>query len=372
VRASPRAAGQYLNPHLSEARTRQTWAKILTRCTVRRTDSAVIRWVVVPAAVLALGAGAFMVSRHPASPMVADGGLTIASGAEPRSFELAGAEIELQPFASVTVAPVKPFEQRLAVTRGAVRFRIVHDRGRRFVVVAGAVEVEDVGTVFTVALEGKGGELVRVSVAQGDVEVRVGSLPPRPLHAGESLTTPEPVSDASREPLSAAPVGTGVARPVSTPSTFEGMDATFEPEPVPAPPTSSPGATRSVDPASAKSLLAEATAARQTGDPSAEARALDTLRRRFPREPRAPIAGFELGIIRMDQLGDRRGALEALRAAIALSPGASFREDAEARIVTLLDELGEGAGCRASREAFQVRYPESVHRASIQSRCPSR
>jgi hypothetical protein len=74
----------------------------------------------------------------------------------------------------------------------------------------------------------------------------------------------------------------------------------------------------------------------------------------------------------MDQLGNRRGALEALRAAIALSPGASFREDAEARIVTLLDELGDVTGCRVSRDAFQVRYPSSVHRASIQSRCPSR
>jgi hypothetical protein len=74
----------------------------------------------------------------------------------------------------------------------------------------------------------------------------------------------------------------------------------------------------------------------------------------------------------MDQLGNRRGALEALRAAIALGPASSFREDAEARIVVLLDELEDMTGCRASRDAFLLRYPESVHRASIQRRCQSR
>jgi hypothetical protein len=379
VRTASRPPGEFLRPQISEERVRQTWAKIQARQGARRPASGampvVMKWAFVPAALVALGVGAFAVLRRPAPRMAVGGGLTIASEAEPRSFELAEAQIELQPFASVTVGSAQPFEQRLAVTRGAVRFHVVHDPARRFVVTAGGVEVDDVGTVFTVAREGKDGELVRVSVASGDVQVRVGSQAPRPLHEGESLTTPEPLPEApsGSPPAPERPpsVSVGASAATSVPSSNAVVDAS-PPSESPPPPPPPVGAARSADPISAKGLLAAATAARQAGDLSAEAQALDTLRRRFPRDPRAPIAGFELGIIRMDQLGNRRGALEALRAAIALGPGASFREDAEARIVVLLDELDDATGCSASRDAFLARYPESVHRASVQRRCQTR
>ena len=74
----------------------------------------------------------------------------------------------------------------------------------------------------------------------------------------------------------------------------------------------------------------------------------------------------------MDKVGNRSGALEAFRAAIAQSPGASFREDAEARIVVLLDESRDAAACRNARDMFLSRYPTSVHGGSIQRRCQSR
>jgi hypothetical protein len=365
MRTAERSAGQYLKPRLSEERVRQTWARILTQHPFRPQGHMTLRWILVPSVLVAVAVGAFAVLHRPAPRAITGGDLTIASAGEPRSFELAKASIELQPFASITVAPAQPFEQRVSVTRGAARFQVTHDPTQRFVVSAGAVEVDDVGTVFTVAREGSDGELVRVSVISGDVEVRVGAETPRPLHAGESLTTPE----LPRESSPTASIGTHGISPTQTPAQLpdESIGAASEPEPA-----SSASAVRAIEPISAKSLLAGATAARQAGDPSGEAQALDTLRRHFPRDPRAPIAGFELGIIRMDQLGNRRGALEALRSAIALDPGASFREDAEARIVTLLDELDDVTGCRAARNAFLSRYPESVHRASIQRRCQSR
>jgi hypothetical protein len=344
-------AGQYLKPRISEERVRQTWARILGRHALRRQQSIALRRALVPAVTLAIGVCVFVVLHRSAPRIVSGNGLTISSEAEPRTFDIAsGFSVDLQPFASVTLAPADPSEQRVVVARGAARFRVSHDPTRRFVVSAGAVEVVDMGTVFTVAREGKDGELVRVSVASGDVEVRVGGQAPRPLHVGESLTTSEPsmTQTAPTQPL---------ARVSDTPL-----------EPAPAPPEGS-RTLRAVEPVSAKSLLAAATAARQAGDASAEAQALDTLRKRFPHDPRGPIAAFELGRLRMDQLGDRPGALEAFRAAIALGSGASLREDAEARVIGLLDELGDATGCRASRDAFLSRYPASVHRSFIQRRC---
>jgi hypothetical protein len=295
--------------------------------------------------------------------------MTISSEAEARSFELAEAQIELQPFASVTVAPAQPFEQRLTVTRGAVRFQVAHDPMRRFVVTAGAVEVRDVGTGFTVAREGTDGDIVRVAVTSGEVEVRVGSRAPYSLHAGESLTTPEPAPTTT--PPAATPGAGGSTAPNDlVPSAFppEPPDAASDVKRAPSWTALGP----TVDPVSAKSLLAEATAARRAGDVAAEAKALDALRTRFPRDPRAAIAAFELGIIRMDKLGTRSGALEAFRAAIAQAPGASFREDAEARIVILLDESHDTAGCRNARDMFLSHYPASVHGGTIQRRCQSR
>jgi len=370
VKTAPRPLGSYFRLHLSEERTQETWAKI----SKRSRGAASRRWALVPALAFSLGVLGFVGVvglRRSAPHQVPGSGLTVASEAKPRSFEIAGARIELQPFASVTIAAAEPLEQRVEVTRGSVGFHVVHDPSRRFVVGLGAVEIVDVGTEFMVAREGENGELVRVSVESGDVEVRVGSQAPRPLHAGESLTTPQPVVAPPRPEPSAAP-------PPESSSGVRSIEITSplekdKPEPDMAPTAAVAAATgRAVESTRAKSLLAEATAARQAGDPAGEAQALDTLRKRFPHDPRAPIAAFELGILRMDQLGNPRGALETLRAAIVESPGASFREDAEARIVRLLDQLDDAPGCRAARDAFVARYPASVHAASVQRRCPPR
>lgn len=355
MKSSQGPAGQYLKPRISEERVRRTWSRILGRRALRRRQSIAVRIAIVPAVALTIGVCAFVTLHRPAPRIVTGDSLTIASQGQPRTFELAsGSSVELQPFASLTIAAADTSEQRVVVARGAARFHVTHDPTRRFVVSAGGVEVVDIGTVFMVAREGKDGEVVRVSVTTGDVEVRVGGQAPRPLHAGESLTT----SDAS------SVTETPAMRPVAPVA-----DAAVEPSSA----SLEGGRTLSaVEPVSAKSLLAAATAARQAGDAPAEAQALDTLRRRFPHDPRGPIAAFELGRLRMDELGDRHGALEAFRATIALGPSPLLREDAEARVVVLLDELGEEAGCRSSRDEFLSRYPSSVHRAPIQRRCLAR
>jgi len=362
MKTAQRPAGQYLNPHITEARVSQTWANIVQRRPFQRRTPVVVQRSLLAAVSLAIALCVFGLMRRSPLHESSSDTLTITSDAKPRSLELMpGAQLELQPHSSAVIARAQPSEQRVAIVRGAVVFRIVHDPLRHVIVSAGSVEVTDIGTVFTVAREGKDGELVRVAVSSGEVEVRVPGHTPRPLHEGEVLVTPE---IAGPPPLVSQESYDAVAPPRLLPSATH-IDTQGEPV------AASASAARTVESLSAKSLLADAAAARQAGSPSAEAHALDTLRRRFPHDSRVPIAAFELGRVRMDQLGNRAGALEALRAAIAASPGASFREDAEARIVVLLEQLGDTAGCRAARDAFLSRYSASIHRASLQRRCPA-
>jgi transmembrane sensor len=115
-------------------------------------------------------------------------------------------------------------------------------------------------------------------------------------------------------------------------------------------------------------LLESAKRARLAGRPRDAAIALDTLRRRYRSDPRAALAAFELGRLRLDNLGDAPGAVEALNDAIVLAPQGSFREDAEARRVDALD--AEGApGCAEARDAYLVRYPKGIHATMVAARC---
>lgn len=106
------------------------------------------------------------------------------------------------------------------------------------------------------------------------------------------------------------------------------------------------------------------------GRPQAAAAALDMLRRRYRRDPRAALAAFELGRLRLDTLGDAPGAVEALADAISLSPRGPLREDAEARRVEAL-AAARSPDCAAARDAFLEHYPRGVHRALIAGQCGS-
>jgi transmembrane sensor len=62
-------------------------------------------------------------------------------------------------------------ERRVEVARGDAYFEVVHDDRRPFVVTAGSARVEDIGTGFSVALQGRIGT---VDVAHGVVKVTTG------------------------------------------------------------------------------------------------------------------------------------------------------------------------------------------------------
>jgi tetratricopeptide (TPR) repeat protein len=189
--------------------------------------------------------------------------------------------------------------------------------------------------VFHVDLEGT---KVHVNVSEGAVEVRRDGALVRVIAANEAW-------DGSTDEVKAAPSAS--------------VTVTLTPPP-PAPPRPpAPGP---------KELMAQADEARIAGKPRDAAVALDALRRQYRSDPRAGIAAFELGRLRLDALGDPKGAVEALDDALVLSPHASFREDAEARRVEALDRTHDPR-CASARDAYAEHYPSGVHLLDVNKRC---
>ena len=91
-----------------------------------------------------------------------------------------------------------------------------------------------------------------------------------------------------------------------------------------------------------------------------------------PRDPRAGLAAFELGRLRMDQLGDMPGAVQALERAVALAPGSEFREDAMARLVAATAGAHDLTGCARARDQYLAEYPAGVHRRTVAAACGAR
>jgi TolA-binding protein len=154
----------------------------------------------------------------------------------------------------------------------------------------------------------------------------------------------------------------------------EPTEAVLEPPAVeaqnPAPEAPRPvRARRAPKPLSAVELFEQAHLARRAGRMGDAAAAYGELMREHPGDRRAGLSAFEVGRIRMDALGDPRGAIEAFRQALTSKGAAAYREDAMARIAFAHDALGEQQACRDARERYLSRYPAGVHRAALSARC---
>ena len=85
----------------------------------------------------------------------------------------------------------------------------------------------------------------------------------------------------------------------------------------------------------------------------------------YPRDPRAGLAAFELGRLRMDRLGDMPGAVRALEQAVTLAPGAELREDALARLVAASAAAHDRSVCRRARDRYLADYAGGVHHRTV-------
>jgi transmembrane sensor len=285
-------------------------------------------------------------------------------GAKPTSITLAeGSHIDLGASTRARLTSARPKAVRIDLERGSVEIEATHVEGRTFVVGAGGYEVHVVGTHFVVQRDP--GNEVTVRVDRGAVDVTAvanGGGEKRRLAAGEQWSAPDGPTDHR---AAVAPV----EPPVEPPSTSV---AAVEPPPAPAAPAPAPATGGARHDETAKELFDEAQRARADGRPYDAARAFDRLRRTFPQDPRAALSAFELGRLRLDALGDPRGAEEALRDAIALGPSSPFREDAESRRVEALWRMGDSSGCASARSAYLARWPHGTYRRAVELGCGDR
>ena len=344
-----RRLASFVEPQVDDRRIDRAWAAVSSR-PVRTGPT--WKLVALPAMAVAAAAVVALVVGHARTPASALAGLVIESTANRTVTLSEGTSATLHEGARLRFDRVLTDRVEATVERGQVVFDVKHDGARAFVVHAAGIDVLNRGTRFTVDVEGSA---VSVSVEEGSVGIdRAGSAPAR-LAGGEAWSN--------------GPTATLMPSPsVLPPSPADNL-------PTPASPQPSTSATdapvKAVEPHSPTppELLQTANEARLAGHPKEAAAAFDALRRRFRSDPRAGLAAFELGRLRLDSLGDPAGAAEALSDAIALAPSGPFREDADARLVQAYDRMHD-ARCSTARQTYLARYPNGVHSADVTARCP--
>lgn len=276
---------------------------------------------------------------------------SVETGAEGSRLTLADGSRVVVDAHSVLKIVQRPREVEIALEAGGVDCDVTHDPGRRFSVVAAGFSVRVIGTRFSVRASGRPATGVSVKVSQGRVEVTRGDE--RALvSAGESFE--RGWSTESSPKPSAAPV--------------EPPAPVVEP-PAPAAPSASPAPdARGTE--SAKQLFERGTRARAKGR-SAEARqAFSALKARYPNDPRAPLAAFELARLEQEEQRGSAQAEKLLGEAIEKAPpGSALREDAEARRVESLSAAGKRDACKAARAQFLAKHPNSVHAKRVLESC---
>lgn len=260
---------------------------------------------------------------------------------------------EITPATATTAVQVEeqsPTRTAVRLRSGSAEFRVPHDAHRRFYVNAGAVEIEDLGTVFRVTH--KAGGKVQVAVSEGRVAVRHLATASRvELGAGESRSfEPQP-----------APLQASDPQPVAA----QAQEAQKEPPKPPEPPSlagASPSSTSRVrgseDPAA---LLQAADLARRTHNPQAAVASLRRLVDKYPKDPRAPSAAFTLGWVLLTDLGRPREAAVAFEEAERRASRGILAEDATARVAEAWQRAGDLHRAAEAARRYQRLYPTGRH-----------
>ncbi|MDI1437436.1 FecR domain-containing protein [Polyangium sorediatum] len=366
---SRRRTADFVSPPLSEARITRMWSAIAgaERARLRGSESPrsearrTMRWRAASILAAALGVVALVLGvrlRSPSSPAMA--GLVIDTGAAVQEVSLPdGSILSLAAATRLHVLSATTHEVRLRLERGSVICDVVHREERRFVVAAGDVEVEDRGTRFAVDVRPEAArEVVEVRVERGAVEVRDATQ--------TVLATLKPGQDwKSRgpEPLTVGPplAPRGSGEPAAPSASASAASA---PTSAPAPLVSA----RSARALSPEALFDRASAARLDGRHADAAADFERFYRRFPDDPRAGLAAYELGRIRLGSLRDPQGAAAAFEAVLE-RPSDPFREDAEAARVEALANLDDREACLRARDAFLARHPRSLQAGRVARLC---
>lgn len=227
---------------------------------------------------------------------------------------------------SITAVAANTLLEALAITEREVVLRLVHGAidvsvtkggARKWIVEAGELRVEVVGTRFTLS---RSALRVAVSVVEGVVLVRSTRLP----DGVERLTA------GQHRQLTPAPAA--------------------GPRP------------------NAEQLLRSADAARRAGDWRLAKQELERVINAFPNDPRSGVAAFQRGVV-MQQMGTPPTQLiGAFEAALVKARGHSLRQDCYWRLVLALEAAGDTESARMRAEQALREYPGGRHATEFRRR----
>jgi transmembrane sensor len=249
------------------------------------------------------------------------------------------------------VAEDTPARQTVKILQGGARFHVAKVKGRTFRVQLGQVVVEVLGTTFLVE---QVDDNVRVSVEEGRVRVQ---------DRGQWLE----LSKGERRIFPLAPLA---ALPQTGPEDGSAASSTAAP-----PQLASHGrnasSVRAVDrdPARAdrvEALMVAADGARRAGNPAAALPYLREVIDRFPRDHRAPLAAFTMGILFLERLGRPTEAARAFAEVAGLDiSSAALTEDALAREVEAWRKAGQPERAQRAATEYLRRYPQGRRTNSV-------
>jgi len=264
----------------------------------------------------------------------------MASGGEERTSESATVTVtKLSPGTVLTPLPDRD-GRGFALRAGAARFSVPHDATRPFVVAAGDVMVEDLGTTFTVRYVAA--DQLNIAVEEGRVRVRTRDTDTE-VSAGSTLQVPvSRMGKVAQRPQRSSGV-VASWRPLAERGQYDEAQRMLR--------KAGPSAVRD----DTADLLLAADAARLSGHPAEAVPYLERVLRGHAHDPRAGLAAFTLGRVLLDELGRPSEAVEAF--ARARSSGGPLAEDALAREVEAASRAGDLARTRELALLYQRLYP---------------
>jgi transmembrane sensor len=343
--------GDKIEPAWAPERENAVRAAIARRTSRRRMMA---RTAVAVASTGMIAVGGFALARwQSAVPVAAQSVSTPTPGSNAPAAGGARETVTVTRLSSDTVlAPLPDHAGRgFALRAGAARFSVPHDPDRPFVVAAGDVTIEDLGTTFTVSY--LAADRLKIAVEEGRVRVRADGTD---TDVPASATLEVPVSAAVEGPRTEqrpAPVAASSWRPLAERGQYEEARRALR--------KAGPSAVRD----DTADLLLAADAARLSGHPAEAVPYLERLLRGHARDPRASLAAFTLGRVLLDELGRPSEAVDAF--ALARSSGGPLAEDALAREVEALSRAGEVTRSREQALLYRRLYPNG-RRAKAVSR----
>jgi hypothetical protein len=328
------ALGEKIEPDWGSGRERSARDAITRRANRRRVTVAVT--LAVASTLIAVGGLTLMTRSVGTTPGAGVASGLVTAPAAPAAPVETVVVTQLSP--DTVLEPIPDRHGRgFALRAGGARFSVPHDTERAFVVTAGDVFIEDLGTTFTVRYLAS--DRVAIAVEEGRVHVRAAATD-TDISAGGTLEVP--VSAMVSPEKRAARVDPSW-RPLAERGQYsEAHDALRK---------AGPSAVRD----DVADLMLAADAARLSGHPADAVPYLERVVSGHPSAPHSALAAFTLGRVFLDELHRPKQAMEAF--ARARAAGGPLAEDALAREVEAASRAGDAAQSRDLALLYRRLYP---------------